>query len=64
LVSAFSVLILLGVIAFFTLGGVSLTKPAFQTFKTDLTSFRTGITEQVKNIQAKNEAGKNGETVG
>ncbi len=64
LVSAFSVLIILGVIAFFTFGGTQLASPAFQTFKTDISSFTTGITQQVKDIQAKNQAGKTGETVG
>jgi len=64
LVSPINILIILGVIAFFTLGGISLTRPALQTFRTDLSAFTSGISQQVKDIQAKTQAGQNGETVG
>ena len=52
------------IILFFFAGGFSLFRPAFAQAKEDFTLIKGGVTEQVKNIRNKTNAGANGETVG
>jgi len=64
MVSAQTILIVLAVGAFALAGGVGITKQAFAQFQTDFQTVKVGLTEQVKNIRAKTEAGATGESVG
>ena len=64
MVSPITILILLGTVAFFAFGGSNLLRPALETFQLDIGALKVGVTEQVKDIRAKFEAGKAGETVG
>lgn len=64
MVSAVTILILLGTVAFFAFGGSNLLRPAFETFQQDIGALKIGVTQQVQAIKAKTEAGKAGETVG
>jgi len=64
MVSGSTIFAILAVGAFILAGGGALIKPAFAQAKTDFQTIRTGVTEQVKNIRAKTEAGASGESVG
>jgi len=62
MVSAKTIVIVLGLALFFVAGGGSLLRPAFATAKEDITSLTSGVREQIQNIKAKTEAGRTGLT--
>jgi len=64
MVSATTIIALLAVGAFVLAGGASLVKPAFAQAQVDFQLLKGGITEQVKNIRTKTQAGASGESVG
>jgi len=64
MVSGSTIFAILAIGAFVLAGGVSLIKPALAQAQTDFQTIKTGVTEQVKNIRAKTEAGASGESVG
>jgi len=64
MVSPTMILALLGIAVFLVAGGGSLIKPAFAQARQDITSFRVGISETVRNIRTKTQDGMNGEAVG
>ncbi len=64
MVSGKVLIAILGITAFILAGGGSLIRPAFAQAQEDFSSVRTTLTEQVKNIRNKTNAGKTGESVG
>jgi len=64
MVSTKTIFVILAIGAFVLAGGIGISKSAFAQFQTDFQSVKVGLTEQVKNIRAKTEAGATGESVG
>ena len=64
MVSATTIIALLGIAIFLLAGGGSLIRPALAQAQIDFQLVKGGLTEQVKNIRAKTEAGASGESVG
>lgn len=64
MVSSKIIFVLLAIGAFVLAGGGSLVRPALAQVREDVSSSRTFLTEQVKNIRNKTRAGEAGDSVG
>jgi len=64
MVSAKIILVVLAIGAFLVAGGGTLLRPAFATAQQDFLSLKTGVTQAVKDIRSKTQAGESGESVG